>query len=272
MSETPGKSIIVSAPSGAGKTTIVHNLLEREQRLAFSVSATSRPRRPHEVNGKDYWRNKARVRHVAFVEPVVEGPSVGRFVVVNRYETDEGQSAPVSEETCRYTFRVDTSGYFVIIQSTFGSAKGDFAFGDQEEMGFGVRLNTPLTVKFGSGRILNSDGGKNENGTWGKKSRWCAYSGNIDGKCVGVALMPAQDNFRSSWFHTRDYGLMVANPFGRKSMTGSEDPAVAPESTLVKKGELFSLGCGVYVFGGKDDTAPDIPQAYATFLNLVGTK
>lgn len=73
MSETPGKSIIVSAPSGAGKTTIVHNLLEREQRLAFSVSATSRPRRPHEVNGKDYWfisteEFKQRIANDEFVE------------------------------------------------------------------------------------------------------------------------------------------------------------------------------------------------------------
>ncbi len=73
MSETPGKSIIVSAPSGAGKTTIVHHLLEREQRLAFSVSATSRPQRGYEVNGKDYWfmsteEFKQRVANDEFVE------------------------------------------------------------------------------------------------------------------------------------------------------------------------------------------------------------
>lgn len=73
VSETPGKSIIVSAPSGAGKTTIVHHLLEREQRLAFSVSATSRPQRGYEVNGKDYWfmsteEFKQRVANDEFVE------------------------------------------------------------------------------------------------------------------------------------------------------------------------------------------------------------
>lgn len=49
------KCIIFSAPSGAGKTTIVHALLERpELRLRFSVSAASRSPRPNEVNGKDY--------------------------------------------------------------------------------------------------------------------------------------------------------------------------------------------------------------------------
>ena len=49
-----GKCIIFSAPSGAGKTTIVHYLLQRELGLAFSVSACSREPRTSEVNGKDY--------------------------------------------------------------------------------------------------------------------------------------------------------------------------------------------------------------------------
>jgi guanylate kinase len=49
------KAIIISAPSGAGKTTIVKALLERIPELEFSVSACTRPMRPGEVNGKDYW-------------------------------------------------------------------------------------------------------------------------------------------------------------------------------------------------------------------------
>lgn len=46
---------IFSAPSGAGKTTIARHLLERYPALRFSVSATTRPRRPKEVDGKDYY-------------------------------------------------------------------------------------------------------------------------------------------------------------------------------------------------------------------------
>lgn len=52
---TGGRSLIVSAPSGAGKTTIVHHLLRRLPRLEFSVSATNRPMRANEENGRDYW-------------------------------------------------------------------------------------------------------------------------------------------------------------------------------------------------------------------------
>jgi len=50
-----GKLIIFSAPSGAGKTTIVRHLLERDLNLEFSVSATSRAKRHTETQGKDYY-------------------------------------------------------------------------------------------------------------------------------------------------------------------------------------------------------------------------
>ncbi|UII81367.1 guanylate kinase [Flagellimonas sp. CMM7] len=51
-----GKLIIFSAPSGSGKTTIVRHLLKQpELNLAFSVSATSRPRRGEEKDGVNYY-------------------------------------------------------------------------------------------------------------------------------------------------------------------------------------------------------------------------
>src|ERR1700755_1327706 len=50
-----GKLIIFSAPSGAGKTTIVHHLLKNIPNLEFSISATTRPPRGEEKDGKDYY-------------------------------------------------------------------------------------------------------------------------------------------------------------------------------------------------------------------------
>lgn len=49
------KLVIFTAPSGAGKTTIVRHLLDRFDNLEFSVSATTRARRPHEQHGRDYY-------------------------------------------------------------------------------------------------------------------------------------------------------------------------------------------------------------------------
>jgi guanylate kinase len=50
-----GKLIIFSAPSGSGKTTIVHHLLKKDLNLRFSVSACSREKRSNEVHGQDYF-------------------------------------------------------------------------------------------------------------------------------------------------------------------------------------------------------------------------
>lgn len=50
-----GKLIVFTAPSGAGKTTLVKHLLKEMDNLAFSVSATTRSRRENEKEGKDYY-------------------------------------------------------------------------------------------------------------------------------------------------------------------------------------------------------------------------
>ena len=49
-----GKLIVISAPSGAGKTSIVHFLLRKIKALSFSISACSRVKRENEKDGKDY--------------------------------------------------------------------------------------------------------------------------------------------------------------------------------------------------------------------------
>jgi len=49
-----GFMLVLSSPSGAGKTTISRRVLERDANLLLSVSATTRPRRAGEVNGRDY--------------------------------------------------------------------------------------------------------------------------------------------------------------------------------------------------------------------------
>jgi guanylate kinase len=51
----PGKLIVFTAPSGSGKTTIVRHILSAIPNTSFSVSATTRQRRPHEVEAKDYY-------------------------------------------------------------------------------------------------------------------------------------------------------------------------------------------------------------------------
>jgi guanylate kinase len=68
-----GKLIIFSAPSGAGKTTIVRHLLKAFPQLEFSVSACSRPMRDGETNGVDYYfmsveEFKKKIKNNEFIE------------------------------------------------------------------------------------------------------------------------------------------------------------------------------------------------------------
>ena len=59
-----GKLIVLSAPSGAGKTTICNNLLNLNEKWLYSISATTRPMRENEVDGKDYiFMSKEKFEH-----------------------------------------------------------------------------------------------------------------------------------------------------------------------------------------------------------------
>lgn len=64
-----GFLLVLSSPSGAGKTTITRRLLERDPTLSLSVSVTTRPRRPSEIDGKDY----RFIDQAAFDRMVAEG-------------------------------------------------------------------------------------------------------------------------------------------------------------------------------------------------------
>ena len=206
-----------------------------------------------DLNGGDFWRNKDRIRHVGFVEGPRGGPGRGSFAVKNQYEAGE---RIIGTEVARITISIRPAGYLVLWDSEFTPNDGDLTFGDQEEMGLGVRVATPLAVVKG-GRITNSDGLKDEAQVWGKPADWCAYTGTVEGRRAGVLLMPHPQNFRRSWFHARDYGLLVANPFGRNAFTKG-----AKSEVVVRKGQSLRLRFGVLVFGGE----PDLGAAYSDYL------
>ena len=68
-----GKAIIISAPSGAGKTTLVKRLLKTNLPIKFSISACSRKPRENEINGKDYYfltidEFKTQIQNKSFIE------------------------------------------------------------------------------------------------------------------------------------------------------------------------------------------------------------
>ncbi|MDB5203241.1 MAG: guanylate kinase [Ferruginibacter sp.] len=84
MASTYHKILIITAPSGAGKTSITHYLMNAFPQLAFSVSAATRQPRGSEVNGKDYYflspdefKQKIKDKEFAEWEMVYEGKYYG---------------------------------------------------------------------------------------------------------------------------------------------------------------------------------------------------
>ncbi|NLI71689.1 MAG: guanylate kinase [Bacteroidales bacterium] len=102
------KVIIFSAPSGAGKSTIVNHLLTRDLGLEFSISATSRPPRGNETDGIEYYflskeEFEEKIKNKAFVE--YEEVYTGLY-----YGTLRSELKRISEKGHTIVFDVDVLG------------------------------------------------------------------------------------------------------------------------------------------------------------------
>jgi len=130
-------------------------------------------------------------------------------------------------------------------------------------MGFGARVASECTEKNG-GSLVSSSGAKTAKATWGKTAAWCDYSGTKDGQRIGITLMPGPKNFRESWWHNRDYGVFVANPFGREAMKQGAKSAVS-----VAKDESLRLVFGAMLHDGrKYDPAAEYQHFQETVISI----
>lgn len=212
-----------------------------------------------DLSGTDFWRNKGLVRHGEFKDEPTSRDDRLTFTAQNRYEAGD---RTIADETCGIEFVRRPDGYLIVWQSTFQAGDDELVFGDQEEMGLGIRVATPLAVASG-GEIIDAAGRRNGKEVWGTQSPWCRYGGTLDGRQVGLVLMPGPKNFSPAWFHARDYGLLVANPFGRRAFTKKE-----PSRVVVQPGETLVLRFGIRVYdlpaGAKFDAAAAYREDSAT--------
>jgi hypothetical protein len=191
-----------------------------------------------DLNGADFWRNKADVVHHKFTQQPIGGSGVGSFVEEKRYVSSNGEV--VCEEKFKMTFRVRKDCYLLEWDSTFSSDQ-EFYFGDQEEMGLGIRVATPITELKG-GQLVDSTGRKTAKSIWSHASNWCDYSRVIDGQRIGMTVFCHPKNFRGSWMHARNYGLIAANAFGRNAMRKGK-----PSRLVVKPDQPLRIRYGVLI-------------------------
>ncbi|RLS51305.1 MAG: hypothetical protein DWH91_19495 [Planctomycetota bacterium] len=176
-----------------------------------------------DLNGHDFWRNQGRIEHQQFtIAPTVEA-GVLIWSTQSRIVSPAGDE--IGQWSNRFTCTTRPQGWRVSWDATLHSDTLTLAFGDQEEMGFGARMATGLTEKHG-GLITNSAGLQTAKATWGQPAKWCDYSGRIANQPIGLTLMTTDGEARPSWWHNRDYGLFVANPFGRAALRQGERSVV----------------------------------------------
>jgi hypothetical protein len=193
------------------------------------------------VNGLDFW-NIAPSN-----QPPYNRPDRGKIVLKKLGDVksgkDKGTVAATFEWTNRdgqvlltesrlTTFYSDPNLRIVDFDITLTAAqKVDFE--DEKDGVLGVRLRPILQEDKGAGRLTNAEGLVTEKQLWGKASKWCDYSGDVNGEKVGLTILDHPQNPSSPvrW-HARGYGLLAANPFGFATFTNPKDKAAHRTTTL----------------------------------------
>lgn len=173
-----------------------------------------------DVNGVDLWsegEKAGRTVHQYFARKE-SGRDAGVLATRNEWRAKDGKLLGHDERT--YTFRRGRGPERVIdFEVTIHASAGALTLGDTKEGTFAIRVAESMRVKQpknqpGQGHLVNAQG-LLDGAVWGTRSEWADYSGPVEGRVSGIAILDAPSNPRHpTWWHARDYGLFAANPFG----------------------------------------------------------
>jgi hypothetical protein len=180
------------------------------------------------VNKIDFWNNEASYKEpplrgvIRLLKPAVVTSGKDKGTITAQFRWEDRNGSPVLNETRVMTFYDQPNLRTIDVDITL-HAVVKAVFGDSKDGTFGIRLRPVLQEDKGNGHIVNADGLATEKQAWGKPSNWCDYSGTIDGKAVGIAILdnPGNPGHPVRW-HVRAYGLFAANPFGLAVFTNDK--------------------------------------------------
>ena len=218
-----------------------------------------------DLNGRkhvDFWMESPGSGRIVCTE--VGAPKLdkhqGSVVTKNEWRTAEGVKILDEARTIHLIDLGDAR--LLVFAIDLHASVAPVTFGDTKEGSFGVRVNEIIREGGGNGRIVSAADKTGEKDTWGHKAAWCDYSGVIDGKAVGVAIFDHPQNAHPACWHVRAYGLMAANPFGRKgAFPGQKDN---PNLVKLAKGEHLNLRYGVLLHTG-DAKDGNVAAHFKTF-------
>ncbi len=223
------------------------------------------------AGGVNFWTEAPGHGRIVCVEvgkPTPAGPSALTIPTRNEWRTADGRKV-LDEQRLIGLFDCQGTGMLLTLDITLTASEGPVTFGDTKEGAMGVRVHDELRTQAKAGAVVTSSDGttaiaaKDDLPVWGQGADWHDYSGSVGGKPCGLAVFDHPANQPRSAWHTRAYGLMAANPFGRAK---SKFPLVAGKTNLVKleKGDSLRLRYGVYAHHG-DAAAGKVAEVFAGY-------
>jgi hypothetical protein len=184
-----------------------------------------------------------------------------------QWRTPENEA--ILEEVRKIQFLNYETARLFVVDIDLCASLVPITFGDTKEGAFGVRVADSMREDRGKGHITNAEGSVGESACWGRISAWCDYSGPVEGEIVGIAIFAAPENPLPTCWHSRGYGLMAANPFGRAksgfpAMRGKNDKK---DLVHLDKGEHLKLRYGIFLHLG-DVKQGKVTEGYELFKKV----
>ena len=217
------------------------------------------------VNGYDFWASDpvnspnpkfGKIKETS--RKATAGSAVGLIQTTDQWLGPDGKMVCEDERIVRI---YDTNkGRTLDVDVTIKASAGPVTFGDTKEGMFGVRVASTMDVKNKKGGKITNAEGLTDDAAWGKASRWVDYTGTVEGKTVGIAILNHPNSFRypTTW-HVRTYGLFAANPFGWHDF-GQKDSG----AHMIPAGESLRFRYRVLLHEGDTDSAK-IPDAFKSY-------
>jgi hypothetical protein len=226
------------------------------------------------VNGVDFWTESSgtgRIVHDKFTA-IRGGQNKGIIASHNRWVRPDGQVVCTDDRTLTF-YKTPATVRMFDVEITLHADHGDLVLGDTKEGTMAIRVAESMRVTRADGsrnpsaHIVNSEGVRDLE-AWGKRARWCDYSGLVNGRPAGIAIFDHPQNPRfPTWWMVRDYGLFAANPFGQHAFEKLSDAHVG--DLKIAAGGSVTFRYRVLLHTGTADQA-GLAERYQEFVGNGG--
>jgi hypothetical protein len=221
------------------------------------------------VEGIDFWSEGPGCGRIVCVRAADGGNDQNRAWVTtyNEWRTADGDK--IMDEVRKIQFVNFTTARLFLVDIDLHASVVPITFGDTKEGAFGVRVADSITELRGRGRITNAEGKVGEKNCWGQVSAWCDYSGPVAGETIGIALFADPKNPIPTCWHSRAYGLMAANPFGRakSGFPAMKEKKDKKDLVHLDKGKHLKLRYGMFIHLG-DVKQGKVAERYEAFKKI----